>query len=156
MFGKLMSISDELMWRYFELLSFRPMTEIEDFRARIAAGANPRDIKFLLGEELVGRFHGSKAAGEVRGRFIERFQKGAMPDEMPAVTVAAPADGLPLPNLLKEAGLVGSTSEALRMIRQGAVRRDGQRIEDPALKLAACSEAVYQVGKRRFARVRVV
>ncbi|WP_018232200.1 tyrosine--tRNA ligase [Thioalkalivibrio thiocyanodenitrificans] len=156
MFGKLMSISDELMWRYFELLSLRPMAEIEDFRARIAAGVNPRDIKFVLGEELVDRFHGPKAAGEVRGRFIERFQKGAMPEEMPAVTVAAPADGLPLPNLLKEAGLVGSTSEALRMIRQGAVRRDGQRIEDPALKLAARSEAVYQVGKRRFARVRVV
>jgi tyrosyl-tRNA synthetase len=155
MFGKLMSVSDELMWRYFELLSFRSMEEVDGFRAQIADGTNPRDIKFLLGEELVGRFHGRYAAGEVRGRFIERFQKGAMPEEMPAVTVAAPADGLPLPNLLKEAGLVGSTSEALRMIRQGAVRRDGERIEDTALKLAAGSEAVYQVGKRRFARVRV-
>ncbi|OOG28786.1 tyrosine--tRNA ligase [Thioalkalivibrio denitrificans] len=155
MFGKLMSISDELMWRYFELLSFRPMEEVEGFRAQIAAGANPRDIKFLLGEELVGRFHGHKAAGEVRARFIERFQKGAMPEEMPSVTVAAPADGLPLANLLKEAGLVGSTSEALRMIRQGAVRRDGERIEDTALKLPAGSEAVYQVGKRRFARITV-
>jgi tyrosyl-tRNA synthetase len=155
MFGKLMSVSDELMWRYFELLSFRPIQEIEGYRAQVAEGANPRDIKFLLGEELVGRFHGQTAAGDVRARFIERFQKGAMPDEMPAVTVTGPAEGLPLANLLKEAGLVGSTSEALRMIRQGAVRRDGERIEDGALKLPVGSEAVYQVGKRRFARVRV-
>lgn len=156
MFGKLMSVSDELMWRYFELLSFRPMEEIEDFRARIAAGENPRDVKFLLGEELVERFHGARAAGEVRGRFIDRFQKGAMPEDIPGVTVAAPSDGLPLPNLLKEAGLVGSTSEAMRMIRQGAVRRDGERIEDPGLKFEPGSEAVFQVGKRRFARVRLV
>jgi len=156
MFGKLMSVSDELMWRYFELLSFRPMQDIEVFRDRIAAGENPRDIKFLLGEELVERFHGARAAGEVRGRFIDRFQKGAMPEDIPGVTVAAPSDGLPLPNLLKEAGLVGSTSEAMRMIRQGAVRRDGERVEDPGLKFEAGSEAVYQVGKRRFARVRLV
>jgi tyrosyl-tRNA synthetase len=156
MFGKLMSISDELMWRYFELLSFRPMGEIEGFREQIAQGVNPRDIKFLLGEELVERFHGSRAAGEVRGRFIERFQKGAMPEDIPGMTVAAPADGLALPNLLKEAGLVGSTSEAMRMIRQGAVRRDGERVEDPSLKFEVGSEAVYQVGKRRFARVRLV
>jgi len=156
MFGKLMSISDELMWRYFELLSFRPMGEVETFREQIHQGTNPRDIKFLLGEELVERFHGSQAAGEVRGRFIERFQKGAMPEDIPGMTVAAPAEGLALPNLLKEAGLVGSTSEAMRMIRQGAVRRDGERVEDPSLKFEAGSEAVYQVGKRRFARVRLV
>jgi tyrosyl-tRNA synthetase len=155
MFGKLMSVSDELMWRYFELLSFRSMEEIEGFRARVADGANPRDIKFLLGEELVERFHGAGDAGRVRARFIERFQKGVLPDDMPSVTVAAPADGLPLPNLLKEAGLVASTSDGMRMIRQGAVRRDGERIEDPAVKLEVGSEAVYQVGKRRFARVRL-
>jgi tyrosyl-tRNA synthetase len=155
MFGKLMSISDQLMWRYFELLSFRPMQEIEGFRAQVAQGANPRDIKFLLGEELVERFHGAGAASQVRSRFIERFQMGLIPDDIPAVTVAAPAGGLPLPNLLKEAGLVASTSDGMRMIRQGAVRRDGERIEDPAVRIEAGSEAVYQVGKRRFARVRL-
>jgi tyrosyl-tRNA synthetase len=155
MFGKLMSISDELMWRYFELLSFRPMKEIEEFRVQVAQGVNPRDIKFLLGEELVERFHGAAPASEVRGRFIERFQKGLIPDDIPVVTVAAPTDGLPLPNLLKEAGLVASTSDGMRMIRQGAVRRDGERIEDPAARMEAGSEAVYQVGKRRFARVRL-
>ncbi|MFN2349617.1 MAG: tyrosine--tRNA ligase [Thioalkalivibrio sp.] len=156
MFGKLMSISDELMWRYFELLSFRSMEEIGTYREQIAQGTNPRDIKFLLGEELVERFHGSQAAGQVRGQFIERFQKGAMPEDIPGMTVAAPAEGLALPNLLKEAGLVGSTSEAMRMIRQGAVRRDGERVEDPSLRFESGSEAVYQVGKRRFARVRLV
>lgn len=156
MFGKIMSVSDELMWRYFELLSFRPMKEIEGYRARIADGTNPRDIKFLLGEEMVERFHGATAAADVRERFIERFQKGALPEDMPSVTVAADADGLPLPNLLKEAGLVSSTSDAMRMIRQGAVRRDGERVEDPGVRMESGSEAVYQVGKRRFARVRVL
>jgi len=156
MFGKLMSVSDDLMWRYFELLSFRPMREIEGFRRAIADGANPRDIKFLLGEELVERFHGSGAGGVARDAFIARFRQGAMPDDMPEVALGAGPDGLPVANLLKEAGLVASTSEALRMIKQGAVRIDGERLEDRGLVLAGGSVHVFQVGKRRYARVKVL
>ncbi len=155
MFGKVMSISDELMWRYFELLSFRPMTDIDGYRQRIAAGANPRDIKFLLGEELVARFHDEAAATAARDAFVARFQKGAMPDDMPEVTLAAGADGLAIGHVLKEVGLVSSTSEAFRMIKQGAVKLDGERVEDRNLTLASGSKVVCQVGKRRFARVRV-
>ncbi len=155
MFGKVMSISDDLMWRYFELLSFRPIAEIEGFQARIAEGANPRDIKFLLAEELITRFHDAESATRARESFIARFQKGAMPDEMPEAEMAAPDGGLRLANLLKEAGLVGSTSEAMRMIKQGAVRIDGERVSDTALVCATGKTHVYQVGKRRFARVTV-
>ncbi len=153
MFGKLMSISDELMWRYFELLSFRPMDEINGFQKEVAAGANPRDIKFLLAEELITRFHDGESAVKARESFIARFQKGAMPDEMPEVSLAAGPDGLPVANLLKEAGLVASTSEALRMVKQGAVKIDGERLEDVNLRAEAGTQAVFQVGKRRFARV---
>lgn len=155
MFGKLMSISDDLMWRYFELLSFRPMSEIEGFRRQIEEGANPRDIKFLLAEEIVARFHDRSAATRARENFINRFRKGAMPDEMPEVSLRAPADGLPIANVLKEAGLVSSTSEGLRMLKQGAVKLDGERVEDRNLRLEAGSETVVQVGKRRFARVKI-
>ncbi len=155
MFGKVMSISDELMWRYFELLSFRPMDEIEGFRQQIADGANPRDIKFLLAEELITRFHDADAARKAQESFIARFQKGAMPDEMPELEVAA-ADGvMPLANLLREAGLVASTSEAMRMIGQGAVRIDGEKVEDKKLEIPSGSCQVYQVGKRKFARISV-
>ena len=153
MFGKVMSVSDELMWRYFELLSFRPLDEIEGFRRQIADGANPRDIKFLLGEELVARFHGAAAATAAREAFVARFQKGQMPDDMPEVTVGVGADGMPIANILKEAGLVNSTSDALRMLKQGAVRIDGERVEDRMLVLAPGLSHVMQVGKRRFARV---
>jgi tyrosyl-tRNA synthetase len=155
MFGKLMSISDDLMWRYFELLSFRPVEEIARLRADVTAGANPRDVKFLLGEELVARFHGATAAQHARAEFIARFQKGAMPEQMPEVEVAAPAGRLPIANVLKEAGLVGSTSEALRMLKQGAVRLDGERAVDRALEFAVGETLVCQVGKRRFARVTI-
>jgi tyrosyl-tRNA synthetase len=155
MFGKIMSISDELMWRYFELLSFRPVEEIEGFRAQIASGGNPRDVKFALAEELVGRFHSQAAATAAREQFIARFQKGALPDEMPQVELTAPDGSLPIANLLKEAGLVDSTSEALRMLKQGAVRLDGERVEDRSLGIAAGTTHVFQVGKRRFARVTV-
>jgi len=155
MFGRLMSISDDLMWRYFELLSFRPLAEIEAFRTEIANGANPRDIKFRLGEELVARFHDRQAAEAAREAFIARFQKGAMPDDMPEVELAGGADGLPIANALKEAGLVSSTSEALRMLKQGAVRLDGERVEDRDLRLQAGTTVVCQVGKRRFARISV-
>ena len=156
MFGKLMSISDDLMWRYFELLSFRPLSEIETHRRSVAEGANPRDIKFLLCEELVTRFHDRQAAQRAREGFIARFQKKSMPEDLPEMRIMTPAEGLPIANLLKQAGLVGSTSDALRMIRQGAVRRDGERIEDTGLRLPPGEEGVFQVGKRRFARIVLV
>lgn len=156
MFGKVMSISDELMWRYLELLSFRPMSEIETWRRAVAAGENPRDVKFRLAAELVTRFHDAAAAQRAQDGFIARFRKGAMPDDMPHL-VLPPRDGgaLPIANLLKDADLVKSTSEALRQIGQGAVRVDGERIEDRALRFESGSTHVYQVGKRRFARVTV-
>jgi tyrosyl-tRNA synthetase len=156
MFGKIMSISDELMWRYFELLSFRPMSEIEDFRARIEAGQNPRDIKFLLGEELVARFHSPADAERARQNFIARFQKGALPDDMPEYELAAEGDGLAIGYALRDAGLVSGTGEAFRMIKQGAVRIDGEKISDRNLSLPSGSDVVCQVGKRKFARIKVV
>ena len=152
MFGKIMSVSDELMWRYFELLSFRPMSEVEALRASVAAGANPRDIKFKLAEELITRFHGAAEAKAAQDDFITRFQKGAIPDEMPELTLYVDGE-LALANLLQQAALVGSTSEALRMIQQGAVKIDGERVEDRKLAIATDSTHVYQVGKRKFARV---
>jgi tyrosyl-tRNA synthetase len=156
MFGKLMSISDPLMWRYFELLSFRSLVEVEGFKQEIATGKNPRDIKFLLCDEIVGRFHGAAAACKAQQAFIARFQKGVLPNDMPERELNAPEGGLAIANLLKDAGLVQSTSEALRMIRQGAVRIDGERIEDPKRVVAAGVRHIFQVGKRRFARVSVV
>lgn len=156
MFGKLMSISDELMWRYFELLSFRPMSEIEGFRQEIDQGKNPRDVKFLLAEEIITRFHNEQAAAQARESFIARFQKGAMPDDMPELTLSADEQTMPIANLLHKAGLVQSTSEAMRMIQQGAVRIDGERVEDKRQQIEVGSCNVYQVGKRRFARVSVV
>lgn len=155
MFGKLMSISDPLMWRYFELLSFRPMSEIEGFKQQVAAGTNPRDIKFLLCEEIIARFHDQAVADSAKENFIARFQKGAMPDEMPEIELQSSEGHLVIGNLLKQADLVGSTSDAMRMIKQGAVRIDGERVEDERLTIAAGSQHVYQVGKRRFARVAV-
>ena len=156
MFGKLMSISDELMWRYFELLSFRPMTEITGLKRQVDEGTNPRDIKFLLCEETITRFHDQAAANKAKESFIARFQKGAMPDDMPELEIAAPDGKIAIANLLKQADLVKSTSDAIRMIKQGAVRIDGERIEDNKLSIAAGTVHVYQVGKRRFARITVV
>ena len=155
MFGKIMSISDTLMWRYFELLSFRPLSEIEDLRQRMQQGENPRDIKFLLAGELVARFHGEAAAESAQRGFIEQFQKGGLPDELPECQVAADAEGIAIANLLKEAGLVPSTSEAMRMIRQGGVRLDGDRVDDVTIRFHPGTCGVFQVGKRRFARVTV-
>jgi tyrosyl-tRNA synthetase len=154
-FGKLMSISDDLMWRYFELLSFRSMGEIDQFRRQIEEGANPRDIKFLLGEELVDRFHGAGAGTVARGNFIARFQKGALPEQMDELSLPA-GEGLTLPQLLKLAALTASTSDALRMIQQGAVRIDGERAEDKAVLFLAGTSHIFQVGKRRVARVTLV
>jgi len=153
MFGKVMSISDELMWRYYEVLSYRKLDDIESLRSRVAAGGNPRDAKFELAMELVERFHDQKAAEAARKEFVARFQKGALPDKIKEVSISSQGGSLGIAHLLKEAGLVSSTSEAFRMIKQGAVKIDGERIEDKSLQVPAGSTSVYQVGKRRFSRV---
>jgi tyrosyl-tRNA synthetase len=153
MFGKLMSISDDLMWRYFDVLSFRSLDEIQALRRRVDDGLNPRDAKFELAREIVARFHDAAAAEKAQATFVARFQKGAMPEDMPEVSLAAEGGRLGIAHLLKNAGLVSSTSEAFRMIKQGAVRIDGERIEDRGLEIETGSTAVYQVGRRRFARV---
>lgn len=151
MFGKVMSISDELMWRWYDLLSFRPLTEIEQLKQEVQAGRNPRDVKILLAKEIITRFHSAQAADLAEQEFINRFQKGAMPDEMPEYTFVGE---MAIANLLKEAQLVSSTSEALRMIKQGGVKIDGEKVTDDKLVIRT-SSAVYQVGKRKFARVTV-
>ena len=153
MFGKLMSISDDLMWRYFEVLSFRSLHDIENLRKRVDDGMNPRDAKFELAEEIVARFHDATAADVAKQEFISRFREGAMPEDMPEVTLASEGGTLGLAHLLQSDGLVSSTSEAFRMIKQGAVRIDGERVEDRSLTIDAGSTNVYQVGRRRFARV---
>jgi tyrosyl-tRNA synthetase len=153
MFGKIMSISDDLMWRYFEVLSFRKLEDIAELRRSVEAGSNPRDAKFELGIEIVARFHNEALAETAKGEFISRFQQGAMPEEIPEVALDSQDGQLGIAHLLKGAGLVSSTSEAFRMIDQGAVKIDGQRVEDRSLQIAAGSRNIYQVGKRRFARV---
>jgi tyrosyl-tRNA synthetase len=155
MFGKIMSISDELMWQYFELLSFRRLDDIAALRVSVCEGMNPRDAKFELAREIVARFHSPGAATRAQDEFIARFRQGEMPESMPEVSVASKEGGLGLAHLLKAAGLVSSTSEAFRMIGQGAVRVDGERVEDRGREVAAGSTHVYQVGKRKFARVRL-
>ena len=155
MFGKIMSISDELMWSYYELLSTRPLADIDGIKAGIAAGTlNPRDVKIWLAKEIIARYHDEAAAEAAHNDFIQRFSKNAIPDEMPEVSLTAPADGIAVGNLLKEAGLVETTSEALRMIKQNAVKRDGEVISDGKL-LVTAGTAVWQVGKRKFARITV-
>jgi tyrosyl-tRNA synthetase len=157
MFGKIMSVSDDLMWRYFELLSMRDLSEIRAWRDAVSKGANPRDIKFELGIELVTRFHGAAEARDAMAGFIARFQRGVLPDDIDEQTLTVGSGGvLPIANLLKTSGLVGSTSEAIRLIVQGAVRIDGERIEDPKLTCPVGSSHVYQVGKRRVARIRLI
>lgn len=153
MFGKIMSISDDLMWRYYELLSFRPLSELKRFRQDVGQGANPRDLKFLLAEELIARFHSQNAAVAAREDFIARFQKGAMPDDMPEITLVAEGEGMSIASVLKAAGLVGSTSDAMRMIQQGGVKIDGNKVEDRSLLIGKGNTAVFQVGKRKFAKI---
>ncbi len=153
MFGKLMSISDDLMWRYFEVLSFRTLGEIGGLRKKVAAGLNPRDAKFELAMEIVERFHDRGRALAARDEFIARFQQGAIPEDMPQVTLPTDNGRLGIAHLLKGAGLVGSTSEAFRLIEQGAVRIGGERVDDRGLMLGAGTTNVYQVGRRRFAKV---
>ena len=155
MFGKIMSVSDELMWRYFELLSFRPMSEIEQFQADVEAGTNPRDIKFLLAEEIIARFHDAGAAEAAKQDFINRFAKGALPDDMPEITLDPEGDRIGVAALLKQAGLTSSTSESFRMIQQGAVKLDGEKVSDKGLEIDRGTVLVAQVGKRKFARIKI-
>jgi len=155
MFGKVMSISDDLMWRWFDLLSFRPNAELARLREDVAGGRNPRDVKFELGVEIVDRFHGAGAGVRARDAFVARFQQGALPEDIAEVTLDGGADGLGIAQLLKAAGLVPSTSDAFRQLKQGAVKVDGEKVEDGALKFAAGTTALFQVGKRRLARVTV-
>ena len=153
MFGKLMSISDDLMWRWFDLLSFRTNAEIGRLRQACADGANPRDAKFELGVEIIDRFHGSGAGNRARDEFIARFQQGALPEDVAEVTLQVGAEGMGLAHVLKGAQLVPSTSEATRQVKQGAVRVDGERVDDAARRFTAGNTHVFQVGKRRLARV---
>ena len=155
MFGKIMSISDELMWRYYQLLSFKPVKEIDGFKQQISEGANPRDIKISLAKEIIERFHTEQDAEAAHQDFIQRFQKNAIPDDMPEVTINLPVEGMAIGNLLKEAGLVSSTSDAMRMIKQGAVKINSEKVADTKLLLVESGEAVFQVGKRKFARVTI-
>lgn len=155
MFGKVMSISDELMWRYFELLSFKSMTEIEQWHKECEEGANPRNYKVNLAQEIVERFHDANAAKQALENFEARFQRGAIPDEMDEVSLQAQDGCFAIANLLKDAGLTKSTSDAMRMIRQGAVKIDGEKVSDPKLQIEAGTKQVYQVGKRKFARVEI-
>lgn len=155
-FGKLMSISDDLMWRYFELLSFRSLEDIAKLREDIAGGKNPRDVKFLLGQEIVARFYDQAAAEAAQEAFIARFRDGQRPDDLPLQEFAsAETGGVMIGELLKQAGLTASTSEAMRQIKQGAVRIDGEKISDSKLQVNKGQEILLQVGKRRFARVAV-
>ncbi|MFN5011359.1 MAG: tyrosine--tRNA ligase [Gammaproteobacteria bacterium] len=155
-FGKLMSISDDLMWRWFELLSFRPLVEVEGLRAAAAAGRNPRDIKFELAREIVARFHGAAAAEAAQTAFTARFAQKTLPTDLPLQPLAAPdAAGLPLVAALKACGLVSSNSEAVRKLAEGAVRIDGEKVQERDTRLPVGAEHILQVGPRRFARVKV-
>lgn len=154
MFGKIMSISDELMWRYYDLLSFRAIEDIAALKEQAAAGRNPRDIKIELAKEIIARFHSDADAEAAHQDFIQRFSKNALPDDIPELTLTIEGDHLPIAQLLKEAGLVESTSEALRMIKQGAVKLNGDsKVEDSKLEFAKGSSTIFQVGKRKFAKV---
>jgi tyrosyl-tRNA synthetase len=155
MFGKLMSISDELMWRYYELLSFRPIDEIARLRRECAEGRNPRDAKVELAQEIVARFHSRQAAALALAEFEARFRDHAMPESMPEMTLHSGGKGLALPQICKQAGLTASTSEAMRLIEQRGLKVDGEVVADKSLVVAAGTTAVIQAGKRKFARVTV-
>ena len=156
MFGKIMSISDELMWRWFELLSFIPEKEIKVLKKQMEEGVNPRDIKFLLAEELVDRFHSDGQGSKCKEAFLQRFQKGQIPEDISSLTVEIDGDSIPLPNLLKNSEMVSSTSEAMRLIKQGGVKIDSVKVEDPKLEIQKSSEALYQVGKRKFLQIKII
>jgi tyrosyl-tRNA synthetase len=154
-FGKLMSVSDALMWRYIELLSFETAATVRRWRAEVEAGANPRDVKIRFAREIVARFHSNAAAERAAADFAQRFRHGQAPEDMPEITLQAPAGGLAVTQALKAAGLAPSVSEAARNIEQGGVRLDGERLADKARKLLAGETVVAQVGKRRFARITI-
>ena len=155
MFGKIMSISDELMWRYFELLSFRPMAEINSWKLECIEGANPRHYKVKLAQEIIERFHDGKAAVKALENFEARFQRGAMPDEIDEIEVKIQGSSFCIANLLKESGLTSGTSEAIRLINQGAVKIDGEKVSDAKLEISINTQNIYQVGKRKFAKVKL-
>lgn len=155
MFGKIMSVSDELMWRYFELLSFRPMTEIEQFKTDIESGANPRDIKFILAKEIITRFHDAAAAEKAQQNFIDRFKKGKMPDDIEEFEMQSTDGSLGIAYILKDSGMTSSTGEAIRMVKQGAVKIDGEKVTDTKMAIESNTTKVYQVGKRKFAKVTI-
>jgi len=155
MFGKLMSISDDMMWRYFDLLSFKANDELAALKQRVADGANPRDIKFLLCEEIVERFHDRKAAEMARETFIARFRGGAMPDDIPEKTLDSGGQGIGIANALTQCGLTSSNSDAFRMIKQGGVRIDGEKVSDRSLILQTGFEGILQVGKLKFCKANV-
>ena len=152
-FGKLMSVSDDLMWRYIELLSFEPLAVIRQWRREVEEGRNPRDIKVMFAQEIIARFHDRGAAQAALADFEARFRQGAIPDDLPEFALDAAEDGLPITQLLKQAGLVPSTSEAMRSIAGGGVKMDGERVSDKGLMVPKGAAVVVQVGKRRFARV---
>ena len=155
MFGKIMSISDELMWRWFELLSFMPENEISILKKEVDNGANPRDIKFILAEELVDRFHEKGKGSNCKQKFLERFQKGAMPSDIKEVNIDIENETILLTNLLKTVEMTSSTSEAMRLIKQGGVKIDSEKVSDIKLEIKKGSEAVYQVGKRKFLHIKI-
>ena len=153
MFGKIMSISDTLMWRWFELLSFLPEDEIKELQASVEAGMNPRDAKFKLAIEIVDRFHGEGEGEKCKDAFLKRFQKGAIPEDIKEVSYFLEDESMPLVNLLKETGMVASTSEASRLIKQGGIKIDSKKVEDPKMLISAGTKQVYQVGKRKFLKI---
>lgn len=154
-FGKLMSVSDELMWRYIELLSFEPLATVRQWKEQVAAGRNPREVKVAFAMEIVARFHGAAAANEALADFEARFKRDEIPEDIREVRLAATGEGLAIPQVLKQAGLTASTSEALRMIEQGGVKVNGEKVSDKALLIARGESCVVQVGKRKFARVTI-
>jgi tyrosyl-tRNA synthetase len=155
MFGKIMSISDELMWRWFELLSFISEAEIKNLRKQVDDGTNPRDIKFILAEELVDRFHEKGNGASCKESFLQRFQKGSLPEDIKEISLEIDANSIPLTNLLKNTEMTSSTSEAMRLIKQGGVKIDSKKVSDPKFEIQSGSEAIYQVGKRKFLKIKI-
>ena len=155
MFGKIMSISDDLMWRWFELLSFKPINEINELKKEVKSGMNPRDAKILLAEEIIERFHSKKDAENAKNTFLDRFQKGAKPKDIETFSISLDDSDIAIGNLLKESGLVQSTSEAMRLVKQGAVKINDEKINDPKLSIEKNQELLVQVGKRRFLKIKI-
>ena len=153
MFGKIMSISDDLMWRYFDLLSFKSDKEIQTLKMNMSKGENPRNIKFILSEEIVDRFHGADSGKKAKDAFISRFQKGKLPEEIETINLNLKVQEYPLTSLLKDSGLVQSTSEAMRLIKQGAVKVEGKKIEDTKFLITSGNTNLIQVGKRKIAKI---